>query len=230
METNQGMYVRIGEYTQPIEHKTMMGALNPLWDYGNGLRALKGLEPLRMDLWLRSQSVMETTQAIHKKYNYASRVVINSDGKFSLDSETPYIKTKRGKGGGTFVHLYLMLKAAAHLDSDFEIQLYDTFIKSKILENRDSSGDLFKKLNVLLDLYLHSTQASNTHRHIQLAKIIREKCELPAGTEDVATWNATQANSEAQLKRVKMEETLCNLLVLGVVRDWEHLKELVQKL
>jgi hypothetical protein len=230
METNQGMYVRIGEYTQPIEHKTMMGALNPLWDYGNGLRALKGLAPLRMDSWLASQSTVEIVMAIHRKTNTMSHGITKKSGMFYIDGGTPFIKSQRGKGGGTFVHLYLLLDAAGALDADFRLDMYDTFIKSKILENRDSGGDLFKKLNVLLDLYLHSPQATNTHRHIQLAKIIREKCELPAGTEDVATWNATQANSEAQLRRVKMEETLCNLLVLGVVRDWEHLKELVQKL
>lgn len=41
MKTNQTMMVRIGDYSQPIEHLTMMGNLNSLWLYGNGIRAKK---------------------------------------------------------------------------------------------------------------------------------------------------------------------------------------------
>ncbi len=41
------------------------------------------------------------------------------------------IQSKRGKGGGTWGHLYIMLDLATQLDSDFKVLVFETFIKGK---------------------------------------------------------------------------------------------------
>jgi len=145
MKTNQTMRVTIGAYTQQIEHKTMMGNLNELWAYGNALRIAKGLGGLDMRDWMRSAQTHELLTAIEQKYNVVESHIIEKDSKGRVLSgiESPFIKTKRGKGGGTWVHLYLMLDAAAWLDAGFKVELYDTFIKGKLLEWRDESALCF---------------------------------------------------------------------------------------
>lgn len=116
-----------------------MGHLNPLWDYGNSLRAMKGLPESDMSYWIKSRNVVEFIQSLEKKYNTESFGIIELDkpGTYILDGNTSFVRTKKGKGGGTWVHLYLMLKAAAWLDSDFELQVYESFVTNKILQWRD---------------------------------------------------------------------------------------------
>ncbi len=43
------------------------------------------------------------------------------------------IKTKRGKGGGTWGHLYIMLDLATQLDANFKVLVFETFINPKYL-------------------------------------------------------------------------------------------------
>lgn len=233
MKTNQLMQVTIGQYTQPIEHKTMMGHLNALWDYGNGLRALKGLTPLNQNDWLSSQQTRELLLALNRKFNTENQVLENpifetdSRGRTKISNITknnPFIKTKRGTGGGTWVHLYLLLDAAAWLDADFKLELYDTFINNKILQWREDGGDEFINLNIAIDAYLPEREGKeNTGIFIQVAKQLKAKILSP---ED--TWNTA---SFPQLeKRAKLEKELCNYLRLGMIRNYEHLKEVIEKI
>lgn len=233
MKTNQLMQVTIGQYTQPIEHKTMMGHLNALWGYGNGLRALKGLTPLNQNDWLSSQQTRELLLALNRKFNTENQVLDNpifetdSRGRTKISDITknnPFIRTKRGTGGGTWVHLYLLLDAAAWLDADFKLELYDTFINNKILQWREDGGDEFINLNIAIDAYLPEREGKeNTGIFIQVAKQLKAKILSP---ED--TWNTA---SFPQLeKRAKLEKDLCNYLRLGMIRNYEHLKEVIEKI
>ena len=233
MKTNQLMQVTIGQYTQPIEHKTMMGHLNALWDYGNGLRALKGLTPLDQKDWLRSQQTRELLLALSRKFNtenqigYSTTFEIDDSGRTKISSITkdnPFIKTKRGTGGGTWVHLYLLLDAASWLDADFKLELYDTFINNKILQWREDGGDEFINLNIAIDAYLPEREGKdNTGIFIQVAKQLKAKILSPD-----ETWNTA---SFPQLeKRAKLEKDLCNYLRLGMIRNYEHLKEVIEKI
>lgn len=233
MKTNQLMQVTIGQYTQPIEHKTMMGHLNALWDYGNGLRALKGLAPLNQNDWLSSQQTRELLLALNRKFNTENQILENptfetdSRGRTKISDITknnPFIRTKRGTGGGTWVHLYLLLDAASWLDADFKLELYDTFINNKILQWREDGGDEFINLNIAIDAYLPEREGKdNTGIFIQVAKQLKAKILSP---ED--TWNTA---SFPQLeKRAKLEKELCNYLRLGMIRNYEHLKEVIEKI
>lgn len=233
MKTNQLMQVTIGQYTQPIEHKTMMGHLNALWDYGNGLRALKGLTPLNQNDWLSSQQTRELLLALNRKFNTGN--AISEDPIFETDSRgrtkiseitknNPFIRTKRGTGGGTWVHLYLLLDAAAWLDADFKLELYDTFINNKILQWREDGGDEFINLNIAIDAYLPERgDKDNTGIFIQVAKQLKAKILSPDDTWNTASFPQLE-------KRAKLEKDLCNYLRLGMIRNYEHLKEVISKI
>lgn len=233
MKTNQLMQVTIGQYTQPIEHKTMMGHLNTLWDYGNGLRALKGLTPLDQKDWLSSSQTRELFLALNHKFNPQNAIgefpLLETDAKgrtkiSEITKNNPFIRTKRGTGGGTWVHLYLLLDAAAWLDADFKLELYDTFINNKILQWREDGGDEFINLNIAIDAYLPERDGKdNTGIFIQVAKQLKAKILSPD-----ETWNTA---SFPQLeKRAKLEKELCNYLRLGMIRNYEHLKEVISKI
>lgn len=233
MKTNQLMQVTIGSYSQPIEHKTMMGHLNALWDYGNGLRVPKGLPPLEMKDWLRSPQTRELLEALERKYGVEKvmgelpPLEVDAKGRTRITDITQgssFIKTKRGTGGGTWVHLYLMLDAAAWLDADFKLQLYDTFINNKILQWREDSGDEFINLNIAIDAYLPEREGKeNTGIFIQVARQLKAKILNGEEVWNTATFNQLE-------KRAKIEKDLCGFLKLGMIRNYDHLKEVIAKL
>jgi hypothetical protein len=227
MKTNQSMMVRIGDYTQPIEHLTMMGHLNSLWDYVNGLRAARGLPPKGLDNWVRASQTRELILAIEKRYyvNFTEYEILEN-GTTKYLSPLNTVKTKTGKGGGTWVHLCLLLDAAAWLDAEFKVEMYETFINNKILHWRDESGDQYNNLTAHIDAYLPGREfkLDNKGIIINCAKMIRAavKPDCEVG------WNGA---SYQQLEhRVNIETKLCEFLRMGLVRDWDHLKELIAKL
>ena len=117
-----------------------------------------------------------------------------------------------------------MLDAAAWLDAGFKVDLYDTFINHKILTWRDDSGDEFINLNLAIDAYLPGREGkdSNQGLYINAAKILKEKIQ-----PEENDWN--KASYPKLELRTTIERKLCDFLRMGVVRDWEHLKELMVK-
>lgn len=245
MKTNQLMQVRIGNYVQPIEHKTMMGSLTHLWEYGNSLRASKGLVGKDLNNWMRSIETLELVRALENRYanqdvnNMCQGHIIETldskedfipkaaemdkDARGQEVVKSQFVRTKRGKSGGTWVHLMLLLDAAAFLDAGFKVQVYETFINNKILQWRDEGGDNFLSLNIAIDAYLPDRVGKdNKGVYIQCAIRLKEKLQPDGGA-----WNTA---SHLQLeRRAKVEEQLVSLLRLGVVRDFTHLKELIDK-
>lgn len=229
MKTNQTMHVTIGGYTQPIEHLTMMGSLNHLWDYGNSLRAAKGLNGKDLKEFVRSSDTVEFIEALERKYGQKLKcgnfphLKLDQKGRAIGTVQSEFLKTKRGKGGGTWAHLMVLLRAAAYLDKDFEVEVYDTFINNKILQWRDDSGDQFIALNAAIDAYLPDRQGKdNKGLFINAAKLMKAKIN-----PDQGDWN--RATSDQLEARASAEKAIVKLLQLGVVRDWEHLKELIGK-
>jgi len=226
MKTNQSMMVRIGDYTQPIEHLTMMGHLNSLWDHGNGIRATKGLDPLMMNHWMASSQTRELVEAVEKRY-YTNFVEyeIAKNGTTKYKGKLNTIKTKMGKGGGTWVHLMLMLDAAAWLDADFKVEMYDCFINNKILQWRDESGDQYNNLTAHIDAYLpeRELKLDNKGIIINIAKMIRAKVNPENNSWNDATYSQLEY-------RATIEKRLCDYLQMGMIRNWEHLKEVIAKL
>jgi hypothetical protein len=229
MKSNQLMLVNIGGAQFPIEHKTMLGSLTDIWAIGNSFRESKGLNPLRLDDFLRSSTTHEFVTALEidlgiKIPEYGNLPDSKKSGRgASIASEL--IKSKRGKNGGTWAHLYILLEAAARLDANLRLTMYKTFIAGKLLEWRDSSGDEFLNLNDAIDAYLPEREGkeSNTGIYINCAKLIKEKV-----SPDGDSWNTA---SHAQLKlRTEIEKKLVGFLELGFIRNYEHLKEIIIKI
>ena len=147
----------------------------------------------------------------------------------TITKTSPLFKTRRGRYGGTWTHLYVLIDAAAYLDPDFKVQVYKTFIEGKLLQRRDEGGENFKAINIAIDAFLPGRDGKdNKWLFINLANLIADKFGLPSAEKGVNRWNgATLHQTEA---RSKIEETLTIMLRAGLVRDWEHLKELVEML
>jgi hypothetical protein len=232
MKTNQLMQVAIGDFRLPIEHKTMMGSLTELWNYGNSIRLSKGLGALDLSNYLRQSETLEFLQVVETKVNseYVKPTdfeIVEREGQNRYELVGPKltcVTTKRGKGGGTWAHLYVLLDAASRLDANFKFMVYDTFVNHKILQWRDDSGDEFKNLNIAIDAYLTDRQGKDNHwLYVNSAKMLKAKIK-----PDGDTWNT--ANYDQLERRTKLESKLVDFLKMGLVRDWDHLKEVITKL
>jgi len=130
------------------------------------------------------------------------------------------IKSKRGRNGGTWAELYILLKIASMLDKDLEVAIYDVFIKSQILQHRDNGGDNFKKLNIAIDKYIPSESGNSQGRFIQISKLLRKKLEITS----TKGYNEEEHNSNIQKQRDDIEKNLIFSLESKLVTSYEQLK------
>ena len=221
------MRVTIGEHTLPIGHKNMMGSLTEVWKIGNAYRTKRGLPELDLSNWLRSPETLEYVKVVEDDLNFKSvfSTDLSSRGTtLAKTIESPLITTKRGKGGGTWAHLYILLDAAARLDPQFKHKMYKTFVEGKLLQWRDDGGDEFINLNIAIDAYLPERDGmDNVNVFVYVAKQLKAKILSPYDT-----WNTA---SLPQLeKRARLEKDLCNYLRLGMIRNYDHLKEVIAKI
>lgn len=227
MKTNQLMQVAIAEHVLPIEHKTMMGSLTDVWKIGNAYRTKRGLPELDLNNWLRSPETLEYVRVVEQDLNVKcvdSTPLEIRKSALVKNLTSPLITTKRGKGGGTWAHLYILLDAAARLDPNFKHQMYKTFVEGRILQWREDGGDEFLNLNIAIDAYLPEREGKdNTGIFIQVAKQLKAKILNPDDTWNTASFPQLE-------KRAKLEKDLCNYLRLGMVRNYDHLKELIAKI
>ena len=184
--------------------------------------------------WLRSADTAEYVAAVERELFDSNSVIItelksNPNMVDTITKTSPLFKTRRGRYGGTWTHLYVLIDAAAYLDPDFKVQVYKTFVEGKLLQRRDEGGENFKAINIAIDAFLPGRDGKdNKWLFINLANLIADKFGLPSAETGVNRWNgATLHQTEA---RSKIEETLTIMLRAGLVRDWEHLKELVEML
>lgn len=227
MKTNQVMRVTIGEHTLPIGHKNMMGSLTEVWKIGNAYRTKRGLPELDLNNWLRSPETLEYVRVVEEDLNVKcvdSTPLEIRNSALVKNLTSPLITTKRGKGGGTWAHLYILLDAAARLDPQFKHKMYKTFVEGKLLQWRDDGGDEFINLNIAIDAYLPERDGmDNVNVFIYVAKQLKAKILSPYDT-----WNTA---SLPQLeKRAMLEKDLCNYLRLGMIRNYDHLKEVIAKI
>jgi hypothetical protein len=236
MKSNQLMQVNLGGKKFPIEHKTMMGSLTDIWNIGNSFREEKGLKPLGLGDFLRSTSTHEFVEELendlgieNSKYGKLPHLESLESGPSKKDGrvetiKSELIKTKRGKNGGTWAHLYILLEAAARLDAGLRLKMYKTFISGKLLEWRDSSGDEFQNLNIAIDAYLPGREGKeNTGIYITCAKRIKEKVNPDGGS-----WNTA---THQQLKhRTEIEKKIVGFLEMGFINDYHHLKQVISKI
>ena len=240
MQTNQTMTVTIGHNVFSIDHKTMMGNLNQFWDCGNAYRIEKGLPAKHLENWVRSSETAEYVAVVEKEL-FGFKSVDSTDYKNSsglvgtITKTSTLFRTKRGKGGGTWAHLYILLDAATFLDPDFKFQVYKTFVEGKLLQHRDESGDRYKPFNMAIDQLPDRVGKDNKWLYINAANLLAERIGLPAVSEmpvddkgkPLNRWNAATAHQLSE--RADAEKMLTGMVQFGVVRDWEHLKELIGK-
>ena len=206
MKTDQLMVVPFSKGSMKISHKSMMGDLGAIFDLGNSYRVSNGKSTLRLDSWLK----------VHATKEYIDLV--------SESLGTPAVVSKRGKNGGTWAHLKVCIDAAAYLDAAFKDEIYSLFLDQKLLMWRDFGGDNFIELNTALSLVgVEVLGAEGAHKghFITLAKIIKGRV---LGDGDQMGWNF--AGPEQHQERTRIETILEAMLRSGVVRDWDHLKEL----
>ena len=183
---------------------------------GNAIRVSKRIPMMNMDKYLSSKDVEEFVGSLIKKYGGTKEDYIKVTGKGS--------KSRR------MVCLQLAIKLAMNMDSDFEVEVIDAFITGRLLDYRLEGGDQFKFLNAAIDHHLPGSYGVglNRNKYINIAKIIRTRCDVVPNT-DSPTWNQSEADAIAQKRRYDIENKLTTFLEMGVVRDWEHLKELAGK-
>ena len=210
MKTNQMMTICFPEGTLGIGHKTKMGSLTDLFSIGNKMRVAEGKTPANMTHFIQSKATQEFIAECMTAQNISYNDIVRTEG--------------RGKSARTEACLHFMIYAAQYLSVKFHYQVIDTFINNKILQWRDDSGDQFAALNVAIDAYLPDREGKNNKGiFIQVAMRLKAKLK-PEGDN----WNTASA---LQLEeRAKIEKSLVQLLQLGVVRDYEHLKELIDKI
>lgn len=238
MKTDQLLTVNVGGHALQIYHLTGMGNLTELWAIGNAYRVERGLEPLDLRHWMRRPQTEEFVRLVEQELKIENK----DDSKCAESAQMEFIenpnkkdgcvptvkskliKTKKGRYGGTWAHLYILLDAAMYLDAKLRLEMIKLFINNKLLEWRDSSGDEFKSLNVEIDADLPGLEGKDkTEVYIRCAIAIKRKIS-PVGND----WN--QATTEQLEQRTNYEKTLIQFLKMGMVKDEDHLLEIIGKL
>lgn len=207
MKTNQLMKVAFSHGEVEVFHKTAMGSLTQLWNCGNTIRGLNGKSPANLSRFLKSSSTVEFISIAEKESGCKAFEV-----------------TGRGNTKRTWASMHLMIYAAEYLSAQFHYEVIDTFIKGKLLDYRDESGDNFKAMNVAIDNNLPGRAGKdNKGLRIQIAKKIKHKVN-----PEIVSWNF--ASSEDLRYRSDLEDKITMLLSMGLVDSYDHLKELIDKL
>ena len=187
--------------------------LNDMFIAGNAVRLSEGKPALQMASFLNSKTLNEYIEAAAHEWNIDKAQFIAKEG--------------RGKNTRTYVHVSVAMLAAEFMSARFHAHVHRVFIEGKLLEFRERGGTEFKNLNAAIDLYLPDRIGKdNKGIYINIAKTIRERIlGSEAKTED---WNVASV-AQTHL-RYEWENKLCDMLRLGVVRDYDHIKQLIHKL
>jgi len=219
MRTNQLMTVALPNGTLDIYHKTAVGSLTDLFSLGNGQRILDGKKPMNQSLFIKSKATQEFIQIIAKELNISSDKIVFSKG--------------RGKASRTYGQLHFLIYAAEKLSPTFHFHVIDIFLSKHLLQLRDDGGNVFKTLNLAIDQWLPDRKAKNNMGcYIQVAKMLRAKIfpEIKQFETGINIWNTDLAIYDKQYLREDYEDKLVSFLKAGLIRDWEHLKAVIEKL
>lgn len=188
-----------------------MVSLNDMERAGNAWRLANGMPAYQLGAFLNSKTL--------KEYLSAASVV------WDKPLESFLKKAGKGKTSRTMGHISVAVLLAEQMSPYFHAQVHKTFIEGKILEFRELGGTEFKDLNAAIDEFLPERDGKdNKGVYIQVAMRLRNKI---LGTEE-PNWGT--ANTNQTYKRFEHEATLCKLLRLGVVKNYDHLKEIIEQL
>jgi hypothetical protein len=144
---------------------------------------------------------------------------------WGLPEDSFLIRSGRGKTARTMAHISIGILLAEQISPHFHATVHKVFIEGKLLEFRDLGGTEFKELNLAIDSYLpeRELKESNKGIFISVAKLLRAKIL----GEDQDWQNATVSQTH---KRYDYEKQLSQMLRLGVIKNYDHLKDLIKKL
>jgi hypothetical protein len=133
------------------------------------------------------------------------------------------VKLKKGRGR-SYAHLKVLLRAAIDLSPELADEVIDLFITNRLPYLRDSGGDNYLEVRDALSMYGETVLGKPAHKGhmITLATVIRRRASLD---KDIK-WE--QATPEQHSDRIRIEQFLVTMLRAGVVRDWDHLKDLAE--
>jgi hypothetical protein len=255
MNTDQQMTIKIGNFgTLQIGHLSKMGKVSQVVEMGNKNRKVKGLSEIPLEEILRKQELWEfiiarnTQKTIDlnsgkfpefenndnsdiSQSDYSQlKTFTNPNGsiKYSeLMKKFPnLIKSKRGRNGGTWAELYILLKIASMLDKDLEVRIYKVFIEDKILLWRDLGGDNFKEFNKIVDTLPDRKEKNNTGIYIQVSLAIRRKLSILS----TRGYNKKEHDSLVQENRAEWLKTLSFAISIGWIKTFDELKDSLDKL
>jgi hypothetical protein len=243
MKTNQMMTVKVGEFgTFEIGHLTKMGKLNDVFEIGNIYRLNRGLRTVELQEWLRLESTWEyiIVRSASRENGLLTKSGATADLNFTILKDqynkvdyslmmakySNVIYSKKGKYGGTWADLRIMLDLATYLDPVLKDEMYEVFINHKILYFRDLGGDNFKEFNRVVDMLLDLNGYSKVDVYQYVAIELRKKQNIL----DTKGYNEKDHNSKIQETRAKWLEHLTFVVRVGFVKSFHELVELIKKL
>jgi hypothetical protein len=139
-----------------------------------------------------------------------------------------HVKTGRAKNQSrTFAHVSVALYIAEIASPDFHAAMHKEFVDGRLLQFREQGGTEFRRLNTAIDSHLPGREGKDGNKglYINAAKLIRAK--ITSGDAD-DVWAGASAAQQQQ--RTEIEQSLVSMLRMGVIRDWEHLKDVIHRL
>ena len=211
--SNYKMCVEFLGNTIKAETEDRKVCLNDVFTAGNAERLAAGKPALQMASFLSSKALADYTQAAEIEWGLPSGSLIRKEGT--------------GKRTRTYVHISIGILAAETMSPRFHAYIHRVFVEGKLLEFRERGGTEFKTLNAAIDAFLPGREGkSNRGVFIQVAVKLRDKILGPGATTD--SWNTATVDQTHQ--RYDMEYKLSEMVRLGLVRDYGHLKDVIDRL
>jgi|18_taG_2_1085343.scaffolds.fasta_scaffold01030_3 hypothetical protein len=113
-------------------HKTGFFNITDLVKIGNKYRDIQGSNKKAIADYLKLDSTKEFIKKIAEK-----------------EKVVDVVHSKKGKYGGTWAHPLIMIDVAMWINSDFKYEALK-YLEDRLIENRDNSGDSYKKMSSVL--------------------------------------------------------------------------------
>ena len=169
------------------EHLTGYFCINDITIIANKYRKNQGLPEARWDKYISSKTTKEFFHAL-----------MNSENNADI------IRTKRGRGGDTWVHPLILMDYMMWLSPEFKVKAYQ-WLYDNLPIYRDNGGESYKKLSgIVQDKY---TPAKTAMAMQQIAKNIKIFLQ-------VDDWNKTTPEKNKQ--RDEIQKNLSMLLKANV--------------
>ena len=132
MKTNQILQRDFFGGVVKQEHLTGFFCINDLTIIANKYRKNQGLPEARWDKYISTKATKEFFHALMKQENQAE-----------------IIRTKRGRGGDTWVHPLVLMDYMMWLSPDFKVKAYQ-WLYDNLPIFRDDRGESYKKLSSII--------------------------------------------------------------------------------